>query len=58
MSGNYLQWLGDDFQTMAHLYTKQFCLCLVSNRGGLIFNSKLRSNPVVTEDILLKMVVR
>ena len=54
----FLQSLGDEFQTIAHLYTKQFCLCLVSNRGGLTFNSKLRSNPIVTEDILLKMVVR
>ena len=53
-----LQSLGSEFQTMAPLYAKQFCPCLVFNRGGLIFNSELRSDLLVTEDTLLKRVVR
>ena len=53
-----LQSLGKEFQTEAPLYAKQFYPCFVFNRGGLIFNSQLRSTLFVTEDTLLKRVVR
>ena len=53
-----LQSLGKEFQTVAPLCANQLCPCFVFNRGGLIFNSQLRSNPFVTEDTLLKSVVR
>ena len=53
-----LRLIGKEFQTMAPLYAKQFCPCFAFNRGGLIFNSQLQSNLFVTEDTLLKRVVR
>ena len=54
----FLQSLGSEFQTIALLHVKQFCTCLVFNRGGIIFNSELRRDLIVTEDTILKRVVR
>ena len=54
----FLQSLGNEFHTMAPLYVKQFCPCLVFNREGPIFNSELPSDLIVTEDTLLKRVVK
>ena len=55
---NFLQSLDSEFQTMAPLYAEQFWPCFVFSRGGRISNSEMRSDLFVTEDTLLKKVVR